>query len=165
MIRRPPRSTLFPYTTLFRSECSVLKELCLALGIDKIRTTAYKPTTNGAVERLHRTMNSMLAKVVEENQKDWDQRLPAVMAAYRASVHEATGYTPNFLVFGRENRAPIDVLYGVPSEEKDLPNSYDEFVDRKIEAMRQAYDLVRRHLKVNAERMTKRYDMRVKPNV
>src|SRR5256885_2812665 len=23
MIRRPPRSTLFPYTTLFRSECAV----------------------------------------------------------------------------------------------------------------------------------------------
>src|SRR4051812_49780623 len=28
MIRRPPRSTLFPYTTLFRSE--VFTELCLA---------------------------------------------------------------------------------------------------------------------------------------
>src|ERR1017187_10586419 len=24
MIRRPPRSTLFPYTTLFRSECTAL---------------------------------------------------------------------------------------------------------------------------------------------
>src|SRR5690625_6036874 len=27
MIRRPPRSTLFPYTTLFRSGCSVLPAL------------------------------------------------------------------------------------------------------------------------------------------
>src|SRR2546430_8873296 len=26
MIRRPPRSTLFPYTTLFRSECDVAAE-------------------------------------------------------------------------------------------------------------------------------------------
>src|SRR2546422_7901687 len=26
MIRRPPRSTLFPYTTLFRSMCAALKE-------------------------------------------------------------------------------------------------------------------------------------------
>src|SRR5258707_7213188 len=25
MIRRPPRSTLFPYTTLFRSECGALQ--------------------------------------------------------------------------------------------------------------------------------------------
>src|SRR2546430_4189399 len=34
MIRRPPRSTLFPYTTLFRSEiaCRVIRT-CRALGI------------------------------------------------------------------------------------------------------------------------------------
>src|SRR3712207_7488594 len=30
MIRRPPRSTLFPYTTLFRSEtCKQHKDICL----------------------------------------------------------------------------------------------------------------------------------------
>src|SRR3982750_4966636 len=28
MIRRPPRSTLFPYTTLFRSSASTLKDSC-----------------------------------------------------------------------------------------------------------------------------------------
>src|SRR5256885_9099572 len=31
MIRRPPRSTLFPYTTLFRSERSGLLGFCLVL--------------------------------------------------------------------------------------------------------------------------------------
>src|SRR3712207_7705881 len=34
MIRRPPRSTLFPYTTLFRSECARLsRDLLGANGI------------------------------------------------------------------------------------------------------------------------------------
>src|SRR2546430_2626517 len=33
MIRRPPRSTLFPYTTLFRSVLSLTAVLTLALGI------------------------------------------------------------------------------------------------------------------------------------
>src|SRR2546426_10511539 len=28
MIRRPPRSTLFPYTTLFRSKCSIAGRHC-----------------------------------------------------------------------------------------------------------------------------------------
>src|SRR2546422_6135048 len=28
MIRRPPRSTLFPYTTLFRSVCALLAAAC-----------------------------------------------------------------------------------------------------------------------------------------
>src|SRR5258708_25153185 len=33
MIRRPPRSTLFPYTTLFRSRCGVMLGWALVLGI------------------------------------------------------------------------------------------------------------------------------------
>src|SRR3712207_7792253 len=28
MIRRPPRSTLFPYTTLFRSQCCLFLSMC-----------------------------------------------------------------------------------------------------------------------------------------
>src|SRR2546421_1914188 len=32
MIRRPPRSTLFPYTTLFRSALAVLAAIVAALG-------------------------------------------------------------------------------------------------------------------------------------
>src|SRR3712207_7896760 len=33
MIRRPPRSTLFPYTTLFRSIKDILGEMGLSLGM------------------------------------------------------------------------------------------------------------------------------------
>src|SRR3712207_7211457 len=32
MIRRPPRSTLFPYTTLFRSGCSAVRRMDRAAG-------------------------------------------------------------------------------------------------------------------------------------
>src|SRR5258708_27817838 len=49
MIRRPPRSTLFPYTTLFRSRKSVgLRELA--------ETPAFKP--QHAVDKLLEALNS-----------------------------------------------------------------------------------------------------------
>src|SRR2546421_9011131 len=35
MLRRPPRSTLFPYTTLFRSGCHVESDAALLLDIDE----------------------------------------------------------------------------------------------------------------------------------
>jgi len=142
-------------------ECSVLKELCRLLNIDKLRTTAYKPSTNGAIERMHRTMNSMLAKMVTENQRDWDEKLPMVMAAYRASPHEATGFSPNYLVFGKENRAPVDIVYDAPTDNY-RPGTYDEYAELKVDQMRQAYTLVRKQLGVSAERMKHHYDMRVK---
>lgn len=143
----------------------LMKEICRLLEIDKLRTTVYKASTNGAVERFHRTLNSMLGKVVSEGQRDWDQFLPSVMAAYRASKHEATGYSPNFLMFGRENMAPLDVILEVPAGEELTCSSYDDFVDHKMDIMRRAYQLAREHLGCSAERAKKYYDMRVRPKV
>src|SRR2546427_11271525 len=47
MIRRPPRSTLFPYTTLFRSEVELWKDrhLRLAADYDNFRKRTAKERT------------------------------------------------------------------------------------------------------------------------
>jgi len=103
----------------------IMNEVCRLFGIEKLRITPYKPSTN-QVERFHRTMNSVLAKTVAENQRDWDVRLPYVMAAFRATRHDTTGYSPNFLVLGRETTAPPDLVYGLPNE--TCGESYDRFI-------------------------------------
>jgi hypothetical protein len=81
-----------------------MTEVCKLMNIDKMRTTTYKPSTNAAIELFHRTLNNTMGRVVVENQKDWDLWLPYIMAAYRSSRHEATSYTPNLLMLGREVR-------------------------------------------------------------
>src|SRR5690349_22466145 len=55
MIRRPPRSTLFPYTTLFRSE-RVLG--ALTTGVTTSFLTARAAARNGASVILHLTSGS-----------------------------------------------------------------------------------------------------------
>src|SRR2546430_10906125 len=62
MIRRPPRSTLFPYTTLFRSRqianccvlsgMDILKQRGIAHGVvaESVRVVKERETANGAVE-------------------------------------------------------------------------------------------------------------------
>ena len=91
-------------------ENQTMSEICRLMDIQKLRTTSYKPSTNGMVERFHRTLNSALAKIVDDSQRDWCEKLPFVMAAYRASEHSSTGFSPNFLMFGREVRAPVDLI-------------------------------------------------------
>src|SRR5260221_11770688 len=56
MIRRPPRSTLFPYTTLFRSAVPAIK---MAFGIDIC--TPLLPSTNSVMLRSAAMLDSIYA--------------------------------------------------------------------------------------------------------
>src|SRR2546426_5168854 len=54
MIRRPPRSTLFPYTTLFRSACA---------GADPVDRVAMEAGAEGALERLEAELPAASSQV------------------------------------------------------------------------------------------------------
>jgi len=145
-------------------EGSLMKDMCELLEIDKIRTTAYKPSTNGALERVHRTLNVMIGKSVNENQQNWDAHVAYVMASYNATTHSATGFTPNMLVNGRELSYPNKLMY-MEMEDKQLDSkSYVEFVEKQRTTLRKAFALTREILGYSAERRKKRYDMRVRAN-
>ena len=142
-------------------ESSLFLNLLDRLGVDKVRTSPYNPSTNGCVERFHRTLNSMLAKTVQESQKDWDLCLPYVLAAYKASIHSATGYMPNYLFLGRENRMPVDLIYGLPPNTEPL-RQYHEFVENVTKRSLAAYKCAKDRLKVLAVVGKERYDVKVR---
>ena len=48
----------------------------------------------------------MLAKKVEQSGKDWDQHLPYILFAYRASMQESVKESPFYLLYGRDPRLP-----------------------------------------------------------
>src|SRR3712207_8002865 len=68
MIRRPPRSTLFPYTTLFRSHFANAYEATRANALiesGKIRPVLWKIMTFDGVAQAHQSMykNEHLGKI------------------------------------------------------------------------------------------------------
>src|SRR5436309_9791998 len=75
MIRRPPRSTLFPYTTLFRSaivrqvmelaegDLAVLHEDGAADVVGVAGTSHSTPTTSGSRDRKSTRLNSSHVKI------------------------------------------------------------------------------------------------------
>ena len=138
----------------------LMAEICKLFGIEKLRTTPYKPSTN-QVERFHRTLNSLLAKTVADHQRNWDAQLPYVLAAFRATRHEATGYSPNFLVLNREVQVPVDLMYGTP--DGNPAEDYDAFVEQIRGRAVTAYAQVRQQLRRSAERNKRYYDIGLKP--
>ena len=136
------------------------REMCRLLGISRLKTTAYSPSTNGKIERWHRSLHSMMAKVVDVKQKKWVEFLPFVTAAYNSTVHGSTSFSPNFLLFGRELISSVDIAFGCP---RPPSCSINDYAFHMRERMAEAYALVRTHAQQCAQVNKQAYDCKVKP--
>ena len=105
------------------------------------------------------TLQNMLAKCVNDEQNNWSTQLPYVMTAYRTTVHESTGYTPHFLVYGQEICLPIDFMYPNPNDH--LPSSTNEFVSARKLAFQKAYKSTRSTLNQSQKRRNALYTREV----
>ena len=63
----------------------------------------------------------MIKAYLKGEQQDWDRNLGCLAGAYRAQVHEPIGFTPNFLMFGREIRLPAELIY-CPPDKPQVPS-------------------------------------------
>lgn len=125
-------------------ESEIVQRLCQLLGITKTRTAPYNPKSDGMVERFNRTLISQLAKALLATGGEWDDYLKSVGFAYNTSVHASTGYTPFYLVHGREARVPVDVL--VPSQRGrwGVFSSQGDYVTSLVEKLETAFGAARR---------------------
>ena len=137
-------------------ESNLFQEVCRILGIEKSRTTALHPQSDGMIERFNRTLEAMLAMFVSDNQRDWDRCLPYVMMAYRTSVHETTGCTPSEMMMGRDVRLPADLLTG--RFDDDTCDEPIEYVEKLQDRLEQVHQYAREHLKIASDRQKKNYD-------
>ncbi|GFV80252.1 hypothetical protein TNCV_725541 [Trichonephila clavipes] len=108
-------------------DSAVCKRLCEILTIDKTRTTALHPQPDSMVERFNRTFLNSLSLLASNNQQDWDNKLPLFLLAYRSAVHETSGYSSSQMLFGRDLRLPVDLLFSQPP---DAPLASEEYIEK-----------------------------------
>ena len=107
----------------------LLTKTCALLGIARSAITSYHPQGNGVVERMNRTILSMLSKYLEENaHSEWDQHLPMIMLGYRSQIHRSLRLSPYEVLFGRRVRLPADVALDPKISSDSRPIA--EFIDR-----------------------------------
>ena len=139
-------------------ESKLMKEVCKTLHIKKTRTTPYHPQCDGLVERFNRTLLTMLATTTREHPLEWETHLPKVCMAYNTSVQSSTGFTPFYLMFGRQAKLPIDLMYG-PHDTSERPVT--EYARQLRASLDDAYHLARDRLGSSHERRKEFYDKKV----
>ena len=77
------------------------------LGIKQYKSSAYHPESQGALERFHQTLKTMIKMFSIENSQDWDKGVHLLFFAVRESVQESMGFSPFELVFGHAVRRPL----------------------------------------------------------
>ena len=99
-----PKELLTDHGSHFASR--VISTLCKKYGIRRLMSTPYTPQSNGIVERFMGYLKGALATLVDENPTSWDDHLPAVAFAYRATPHPDVGDTPFFINKGYDPIIP-----------------------------------------------------------
>ena len=114
-------------------ESNIIQELCKLMGISKTRTTPYHPMCNGLTEKFNSTLLKMLGTLENHQKQDWKSYVAPLVHAYNSMKQATTGQSPFFLMFGREPRLPIDLMFGTnnTTEKKNL-QKYIESLKSKL---------------------------------
>ena len=137
-------------------ECELFREMCSLLEVEHKMSTPFHPQGNSRVERMVKVVGNLIS-VFCRDYDEWDRNLPLLTLAYRSTVHEVTGFTPNYVMTGREVNLPLDVMLGMheEGERKTLP----EYVQKLKSRLSTCFEEVREHLQQFGERQQRYYNL------
>ena len=134
----------------------VSNEFLKAAHVTKVTSTAGHPRTQGLVERLNRTLLTLLRVFCSRRMRDWDQCLDEVMGAYDSTRHATTGFSPYMLTRGVEKAIPLTFLY--PEFAAKSFETHETYVDHVLARQQEIHDLVRRNTHQAQLRQKLKYD-------
>jgi len=140
-------------------ESAVFRNVMELLGTRKTRTTPGRPQSDGAVERLIKTVVTQLGILTDTVQSDWDLQVPLVMLSLRVAKHSTTGVSPAMMMFGHELRLPPTLAQGLPPDTPDIPAAR-EYPAWLRDRLHDLHHEVRERAWQAALQLKERYDVR-----
>ena len=105
----------------------------------------------------------MLRTLPETQKSRWAEHLNHVVHAYNCTKHEATGYSPFFLLFGHHPRLPVDLMFGIEGQINH--ENHSQYVEKWRRAITDAYELAGKKSSEVGSRAKQRYDGFVRSSV
>jgi hypothetical protein len=116
------------------------QETCKILGIHKVNTTSYHPSSNRMIVRLYTTIHTALSHFFNSVNNNWDALVPFLMA-YRATPNTTTKYNTFYLLQCREMMLPTNENLKAKIQGDNASHSHR--LENLKASLRSAYKLVR----------------------
>ncbi|XP_073715771.1 uncharacterized protein [Misgurnus anguillicaudatus] len=151
-----PRVIQTDQGTNFKSK--VFEQVLKGISVNHVVSSAYHPQSQGALERFHQTLKSMMRAHCVEAGNDWADDLPLLLFAIRETVQESLGFSPAELIFGHTVRGPLKLL-----REQLVSNDtplvlVSEYVHSIRERLRRTCALAKKNLSESQNEMKEYYD-------
>ena len=146
----------------FRGEVDTLLQ---RYGIQHHRLFAYRPQTNRVVEAANKNIKRILHKMIETS-RDWSEKLPFALWAYRTFFRTSTGATPYPLVYGMEAVLPIEIEMGSLRVTLEHQISKAEWVQSRLDQLSLLDERRLRvvdHIQAYQRKIARSFKKRVKP--
>lgn len=141
--------------------CSKLfSQVLKQLRIKHNFSSAYHEQSQGALERFHQTLKSMLRSFCVQMKGDWEEALPWLLLAVRELVQESKGFSPNDLVFGYKVRGPLSLFLN-SAKVSDPPSNLLDFVNFR-HTLYMAQQVAKKNLAKVQSKMKKHYDFKTR---
>ena len=93
----------------------------MLMGTQKIQTSPYHPQTNSQCERFNSMLIGMLGTLPPEKKSQWKNHIGMLVHAHNCTWNSATGFSPYYLMYGRQPCLPVDVTLGLAPHSNTAP--------------------------------------------
>lgn len=136
---------------------SLFQNLLKKYEVTHWRTPNYHPQVNDS-ERVNRVITTAIRASIRKDHREWANNVQQIADAIRNSVHEATRYTPYFILFGR-NKVSEGYEYRHVRD-----TSAEGEMNIQNEERERLYKDVRENLKLAYEKHANYYNLRSNAN-
>ncbi|XP_069134619.1 uncharacterized protein [Argopecten irradians] len=103
---------------------------------------------------------NMLGTLDTDQKRDWKRFLGPLTFAYNSTRHDTTGYSPFQLMFGRQPRLPIDLIFGLGNT--GTARKAPEYVKDLRKRMSRSFEIANRKARDAQQRQKATYDLKAR---
>ena len=103
----------------------------------------------------------MLGTLPPEGKATWTDKVGTLVHAYNSTKSAITGFSPHYLMFGREPKLPLDVTFGLPNPDMEAV-IHDRYVKQLQNRLKWSYGVAQHKNQKEAGRQRKYCDLKVR---